>query len=593
MSTRAISRFVHHILHPLKDWNSLLGRTNHDSLLRSSVMVSLISTSTEAVDDAKESRLSIKTVDDDDLILEMALRLPKGFELPKDLGTVLEKMKQSEDSSASASSAAMTVSSDSNRIVDRVRVRAMGGRGGNGAASFRKDGGSRGRRGADGGNGAHGGDCVIKANAKTKSLASVGVLLKGGDGGKGGKERMQGKRGHVALATVPVGTVVWEEEMREDDFDLIDGEKFSTANWGTAKPVVSYSPSSSSSDEDDDDFNFDDFNENDDDDESLDYIRTAHLRPRGYKYGIWRVLADLSEDEDSFTLATGGKGGKGNANFPTGKTAGDYERGELGTERRVVLELKTVADVGFIGFPNAGKSTLLAALTNATPKIAPYAFTTLTPQFGAREVDLDKENETKVSLTFADVPGLLPGAHRNRGLGHDFLRHVERCRVHAYIVDATGGSNSFVSNEASNSNETNKPPHEALLDLVNELETYKPDITKNTPAIVVVNKMDIAKENFDEKKLKKIFSAIKKATRTIDKTWEIVSCSGKTGESVDEVLQAASRAWKKKMISIVKKAKNDDEGDFDDYDDDKKNSSSDSSSDDFSEDVWSNPDRFS
>ena len=93
--------------------------------------------------------------------------------------------------------------------------------------------------------------------------------------------------------------------------------------------------------------------------------------------------------------------------------------------------------------------------------------------------------------------------------------------------------------------------------------------------------------------MKKIFSAIKKATRTIDKTWEIVSCSGKTGESVDEVLQAASRAWKKKMISIVKKAKNDDEGDFDDYDDDKKNSSSDSSSDDFSEDVWSNPDRFS
>ena len=247
--------------------------------------------------------------------------------------------------------------------------------------------------------------------------------------------------------------------------------------------------------EDGDNLERSDDGEHDDDELEIEYIRTAHLRPRGYKYGIWRVLADLSTHEDEFKLAIGGRGGKGNANFPVGKTAGEYDPGEPGTERRVVLELKTVADVGFIGFPNAGKSTMLTALTNAKPKIAPYAFTTLTPQFGAREIDLDKEMETKVSLTFADVPGLLPGAHRNRGLGHDFLRHVERCRVHAYIVDATGGdgknkratTGNTEQDDANeripeNSKETNKLPHEALIDLVNELETYKPDITKTTPA---------------------------------------------------------------------------------------------------------------
>ena len=276
----------------------------------------------------------------------------------------------------------------------------------------------------------------------------------------------------------------------------------------------------------------------------------------------------------------------------------------------MVLELKTVADVGFIGFPNAGKSTMLTALTNAKPKIAPYAFTTLTPQFGAREIDLDKEMETKVSLTFADVPGLLPGAHRNRGLGHDFLRHVERCRVHAYIVDATGGDGKNKrattgnteqddANESlpENSKETNKLPHEALIDLVNELETYKPDITKTTPAIVVVNKMDLLLFNSSEddgnnaregassaEAIKKTISAsITKAIGSLGKDaslWEIVFASGKTGENVDEVLEAASRAWKR-MNSSASRSNYISGSDGESEGDDAK-----------AESVWSDPNRF-
>ena len=502
---------------------------------------------------------------------------------------------------------------DNQKIVDRTRVRAIAGKGGKGCASFRKDGGSRGRRGADGGNGGNGGDVVLKAVGQRgpKSLGHVGNLLRAENGGNGGKERMQGKRGKTKVVEVPVGTVVWEEEEREDVVvldDNVEVTKKMMANWGSSEPVW---------DDNDDDDNEDGANleesddgEHDDDELEIEYIRTAHLRPRGYKYGIWRVLADLSTHEDEFKLAEGGRGGKGNANFPVGKTAGEYDPGEPGTERRVVLELKTVADVGFIGFPNAGKSTMLTALTNAKPKIAPYAFTTLTPQFGAREIDLDKEMETKVSLTFADVPGLLPGAHRNRGLGHDFLRHVERCRVHAYIVDATGGDGKNKrattgnteqddANESlpENSKETNKLPHEALIDLVNELETYKPDITKTTPAIVVVNKMDLLLFNSSEddgnnaregassaEAIKKTISAsITKAIGSLGKDaslWEIVFASGKTGENVDEVLEAASRAWKRMNSSASRSnyiSGSDDE------------SESDAAK---AESVWSDPNRF-
>ena len=501
---------------------------------------------------------------------------------------------------------------DKQKIVDRMRVRALAGKGGNGCASFRKDfGGSRGRRGADGGNGGNGGDVVLKAVGVRgpKSLGHIGNLLRAGNGANGGKERKQGKKGKTKVMEVPIGTVVWEEEETEGggrEDDDIEVTKKMVANWGSSEPVFD-------DDDEDENDNLEKYENNKkDDDVEKEYIRTAHLRPRGYKYGIWRVLADLSKHEDEFTLAKGGKGGKGNASFPVGKTAGEYEPGELGTERRVVLELKTVADVGFIGFPNAGKSTLLTALTNAKPKIAPYAFTTLSPQFGAREIDLDKDMETKVSLTFADVPGLLPGAHRNRGLGHDFLRHVERCRVHAYVVDATGGRNNSTRAKTGksrgnrgeeeeeeeeeensegllpeNSKETNKLPHEALVDLVNELETYKPDITKTTPAIVVVNKMDIFFGGNDAEKGKdtteviedEIVAAITTAIASLDKDaslWEIVFASGKTGQNVDEVLEAASRAWKR-----MNSASRNNSGDDDKED---NNGSSDS--------VWSEPNRF-
>jgi len=180
------------------------------------------------------------------------------------------------------------------------------------------------------------------------------------------------------------------------------------------------------------------------------------------------VLADLVTAGATFIAARGGKGGRGNARFvtPTHRAPREWEVGEAGEERELILELKLLADVGLVGQPNAGKSTLLSKVSAARPKIADYPFTTLQPNLGIVRIDDYK------SFVMADIPGLIEGAHRGKGLGTQFLRHIERTRMICYLIDPTTG-----------------PVQDSLAILKSELESYSAELLKK-PYIIVLTKKD-------------------------------------------------------------------------------------------------------
>ena len=185
-----------------------------------------------------------------------------------------------------------------------------------------------------------------------------------------------------------------------------------------------------------------------------------------------QVIADLSGDCTRVTVLKGGRGGNGNMHYATSTMqAPKYAQpGGEGMELEVLLELKTIADVGLIGFPNVGKSTFLSSVTNATPKIANYHFTTLTPNLGVADLEDGK------GFVIADIPGLIEGASEGAGLGHEFLRHIERTRVFIHMVDAA-------STEG-------RDPIDDILKINEELAKYDADLTKR-PQIIAANKMDV------------------------------------------------------------------------------------------------------
>ena len=180
------------------------------------------------------------------------------------------------------------------------------------------------------------------------------------------------------------------------------------------------------------------------------------------------IIADLVGEDDSFTVLKGGRGGKGNARFASASNRAPRvaEKGAPGEERWLRLELKLIADVGLVGFPNAGKSTLLSVVSNAKPKIADYPFTTLAPNLGVVIYDHN-------DLVFADIPGLIEGAHMGVGLGHSFLRHVSRCRVLIHVIDGLS-----------------EDPIADFNQINTELSLYDEKLAEK-PQIVVFNKMDL------------------------------------------------------------------------------------------------------
>jgi GTPase len=215
------------------------------------------------------------------------------------------------------------------------------------------------------------------------------------------------------------------------------------------------------------------------------------------------ILVDLCNDGDRFIVARGGKGGLGNRHFSSGtnRTPRIATKGVEGEERWLLIELKLIADVGLVGLPNAGKSTLLSKLSAANPKVASYPFTTLEPQLGVLHLP------HKESCIIADIPGLIEGAHEGVGLGYTFLRHIERTRILVHVLDAS-------SEEAMND----------FLVVEKELQSYKEELLLKT-RLLVLNKIDIASSDLVQQ-LQNEFT---------DLGFETLLIAGLTGEGIENV----------------------------------------------------------
>jgi GTPase len=335
-------------------------------------------------------------------------------------------------------------------FVDRIKVFAQAGNGGRGCVSFRREKFVP-KGGPDGGDGGRGGDVILRADRHVDNLTGLFYepLIKGKSGGHGMGKKMHGRSAPAKIVKVPVGTIVYRDE---------------------ALATVSK-------------------------------VRELPLQP----------LVDLTEEDQEFVLCGGGKGGKGNVHFKSSRNRApiQYTEGEEGEQGHFLLELHTIADAGFVGYPNAGKSTLLRKISAARPKVAPYPFTTLHPIIGVVEFSEYRR------ATIADIPGLIEGAHRDVGLGHDFLRHITRCRLLLFVVDAAGSEG--------------RNPIEDLQNLRREIDLYDPTLSQR-PWFVIANKMDLpARENLEA--LRNRFPSV-----------EIVPVSAMKGEGIEE-LKAALAKW--------------------------------------------------
>ena len=290
-------------------------------------------------------------------------------------------------------------------FVDKVRITVCGGRGGDGAVSFRRE-KYVASGGPDGGDGGHGGSVILRVNDNLTTLLDFRYKRKyAAQSGQNGMGRnMSGKRGEPLIIEVPRGTVVRDAETNQ-------------------------------------------------------------------------IIVDMSTGEDHI-IAKGGRGGWGNSHYatPTRQIPRFAKAGLAGKERDVILELKLLADVGLVGFPNVGKSTLLSVTSNARPKIANYHFTTLFPNLGVIYVD------EGVSFVMADIPGIIEGAAEGAGLGHDFLRHIDRCRLLVHVVDVSGSED--------------RDPVADFDAICAELHDYSVDLS-NRPMIVAANKTDLLMPDSD------------------------------------------------------------------------------------------------
>lgn len=378
-------------------------------------------------------------------------------------------------------------------FIDQVKVFARAGKGGKGCVAFHREAYIT-KGGPIGGNGGRGGDVILEADHDKNNLIQQyfkpRLLAEHGEAGMG--KGMDGKAGEDLIIKVPCGTLIWklpdteapidiksvkpktdedededEEEVDEEEAADLPPKPFPIAT-ASRQPIIYQGRERAV------EITYED----------EDHVKTSAVHGAASIEGA-ELVADLTEHGQRFILCKGGRGGLGNRNFATAarQTPRFAQPGEVGDEGNYLFELRILADVGLVGYPNAGKSTLLTAISRAKPKVAPYPFTTLHPQPGIVEYADYKR------LTVCDVPGIIEGAHNNVGLGHEFLRHIKRCKVLVILIDMAGTDG--------------REPWDDYKQVLSELDLYSPEMLEK-PRIVVANKMDeaVAEENLKKFKRK-------------------------------------------------------------------------------------------
>jgi GTP-binding protein len=397
-------------------------------------------------------------------------------------------------------------------FIDHIRIQAKAGRGGDGAVSFRREKFIP-KGGPDGGDGGKGGDVILRVDPHLDNLTPFFYkpIYKAASGTSGKGQKMYGRSGKDLVVSVPKGTLVYRAFVAPSTHTLasqLAGATEEERNFG----VFVSGPEAASAEEeellddqddteladeedellegepdgtDEEDVDLDDdlgddgvegeeqiedsadvFGPAGDDDDDVLEEEAVPSAPEP------ELIADLTEEGQEFVLCNGGKGGRGNFHYKSSRnrTPRQFERGGEGESGTFFLELRRIADVGLVGYPNAGKSTLLGAISGAKPKVAAYPFTTLQPIIGV------VNGPDYSTATVADIPGLIEGAHDNVGLGHEFLRHIMRCRALFFVLDMAGSEG--------------RHPAEDLATLREELSLYSPMLVQK-PWIVVANKMDL------------------------------------------------------------------------------------------------------
>ncbi|MGB0420072.1 MAG: Obg family GTPase [Limisphaerales bacterium] len=351
-------------------------------------------------------------------------------------------------------------------FVDSVKISVRAGHGGNGCVALLRE-AFRPKGGPCGGDGGKGGDVVLEACHDINNLIAQyynpKIHAKNGMPGQG--KGKTGKSGPTVVVKVPCGTTIWR---------IVDSQD--------AMIEAAYQSQVSDSLADDDESII----QNEDSDATPGLIRhrgderaleidlddLAEQEAAAKASTHRELVADLIEDGQQFLLCRGGRGGLGNQHFANSKhqTPRFAQPGQPGEEGKFQLELRILAEVGLVGYPNAGKSTVLSAISKARPKVAPYPFTTLHPQIGVMEFS-DYHR-----MTVCDIPGLIDGAHQNVGLGHAFLRHIQRCKALVLMIDMAGVDA--------------RKPWDDFKQLRRELELYDPEMLTK-PFVVAANKMDM------------------------------------------------------------------------------------------------------